>query len=716
MALFAVLLLVTMGATFIALATSEGRSSQSSVYAQEALHAANWGLDYAMNYMGFVGQNGHWQSTSLYKYTLKERTEFSTYAAMDGMRVKCLKRNDKDVDADGDNDTFFQLTFESPQCDLQLGNGLAARLTIDILDLGGGTNNTQPSQYLLVSTAQLYRGGNTNEVLATRTVEARIRESMASDYMHFIQQARAWDAQGVSPDSQPNVRDLVGLPESYTEQGKMRVDGGYFKNSDGSRGDRDPGNFVVYDTNGNNQFDKNKLDFRGQLTINGANNRFRPKQGQDQDIANEDFPNGVNANAFSIGLPSTATTDGAPGYLNRDKNNDGNLTQAGEQGLAYQLAKDSSLTGNNSEGRPWINGIVPPEGSGKGTNILGDSSNGMVMVKSSSPPSSPGWIEVNGDARADDPNADTRPGFAKIQVVLDGDKVSVYKIGKYSGLVEAVPGMENVKASQFKNGLLYVNGLNVEVTNVNPKTGATGSPFTGQLTVVNGENGLHNADSNGNYNASSIYHPAAAAYRAAHPNELPPYTAAQLGISGNSNARYYPPPASSIEREGNIIIGSDLKYGSDSAKLGLVAQNFVLLNDIQGDSTLRVDAVVMSVEHSVQFDWDNLAGRGKAYNAANRASQAHTQLLEQGQNRTFQLTGSIISRFMDVEGDVKGRGYITQSFTHDDGLKNSAPPFFPRWDRTNLPRDNNGNPVSGLYMDWEILHYNDRSAMGVPSS
>jgi hypothetical protein len=62
-ALFTIGLLITMSATVVGLAIRHGRTGLSSSNAEAALHAANWGVEAALNYMGMsVNTNGamHW--------------------------------------------------------------------------------------------------------------------------------------------------------------------------------------------------------------------------------------------------------------------------------------------------------------------------------------------------------------------------------------------------------------------------------------------------------------------------------------------------------------------------------------------------------------------------------------------------------------------------------------------------------------------------------
>ena len=131
----------------------------------------------------------------------------------------------------------------------------------------------------------------------------------------------------------------------------------------------------------------------------------------------------------------------------------------------------------------------------------------------------------------------------------------------------------------------------------------------------------------------------------------------------------------------------------------MISENFVLLNDKNpsenrnGYDELRLDAVLMSLDHSVQFDWDNMAG-----------NPYHDKLMERKPDRTFTLNGAIVSGFLDVEGDVLGRGYYTQNFTHDKNLRFQLPPHFPRWDRASVG-------TGGVIWNWVIMNFVDQGTL-----
>ena len=217
--------------------------------------------------------------------------------------------------------------------------------------------------------------------------------------------------------------------------------------------------------------------------------------------------------------------------------------------------------------------------------------------------------------------------------------------------------------------------------------------------------------------------PSDADYADAASFKATPYTAEQL-LQGAANGHittnvstlaslptgdlFWPPPVSSVKREGNLVIASDLvkKEGSGSV-LGLTAENYLLL----GDRTLtqksvaneiQVNGVLTSFQHSLQLDWDNTSNNRSKVGAAG----AHGTISAPGFNGKIALKGSMLAPFSNVEGDLQGRGYPRQEFLHDDDLLRWAPPFQPR---TLLSEYSN----SQITIAWSIISFTDRSSLGV---
>ncbi|MFP4498483.1 MAG: hypothetical protein ACLFQV_09765, partial [Vulcanimicrobiota bacterium] len=164
--------------------------------------------------------------------------------------------------------------------------------------------------------------------------------------------------------------------------------------------------------------------------------------------------------------------------------------------------------------------------------------------------------------------------------------------------------------------------------------------------------------------------------------------------------------------EGNAIIGSDIEYDNNEACLGVVAKNWVLLNPDEmknhdpnvgvptdDDKTLDVRAVLMSFDHSIQLDDENLAHKSSHYKDAD-----FKDIYDPPKNMTFNFEGSMISEFSDVEGKTDGTGYTKQNFSWDSNLKHVLPPSFPTWDFVQIGQN---NPAALL--EFVVLSYDDNA-------
>jgi len=693
-ALFTIGLLITMSATVVGLAIRHGRTGLSSSNAEVALHAANWGVEAALNFMGqSVNANGdrHWEVSStdqgypvgyrLKKTNLGDRRQALAGSALAQVLVPGTS-DTKDVEAlvpsDRTKDQCRVLRFRSPTnestpLDLWVDERTKAQVQVLVseYEVPG-----QPSHYLLTSLARVY--SHENELLATRVVEARVREQTALDFMHFIQNARAWDVNGVEPN-RANTKDIVGLPEGYREDGRMRVDGGNVGDFDGS---------IKFF--GRGLTDKTRWKFTGEVSIRKSanpNERDRTKQGLTfTDDGADSNPNtiflgGLKAQQDPLGLPQD---DNYVGYARSLAQGKFNIDIKGDPSSAYAAVQNPSGKVPDVYGKPLDLGEITDE-----------------------------------NERA---KADARPSFAKIVVTLNGSKVTIDKVNPGA----PTPGPEQIysgSADGIPNGIISVQGGNVEVKSALDNKGDP-VPFTGKLTIVSSDNPDREQPATGTksypYPHTTIYSDLARKYYEEKPHLVPPYRESDL-VSGGSSKKYlWPTPHQTYEREGNLMVTSDIVHGkrgdNKPAALGLIAQNFVLLNDKNsggknnGLERLEVEAVLMSLDHSVQFDWENMARSDKLETSGSLKGQmtllkprppASTPIDNQ---RVFRLNGAIVSSYLDVEGDNVGRGYFNQQFTHDPNLRFQLPPYFPRWDRS-------GTSATGVVWNWVIMNYVDKGTL-----
>lgn len=245
-ALFTIAVLFSIGTTVVALSLHDSRGTRTANYNEAALHAANWGIEAVINYMGqpgykFTGQTrdffkSQWEATNKYTYgggkysytTGRNLAEVSDGVGLNSsveINVRTLKSNElaKDYGLDYSNgrttlgeDKWNEkhdsrlVEFRQPS-----GSGISGDYRLNYGAKGDTystvkvvctefryPNSNQPSQYQLLSVARVFARDdsvpdNKKVPLATRVVEARVRESVACDFMHFIQNARSWDATGV---------------------------------------------------------------------------------------------------------------------------------------------------------------------------------------------------------------------------------------------------------------------------------------------------------------------------------------------------------------------------------------------------------------------------------------------------------------------------------------------------------------------------------------
>ncbi|MGM9992572.1 MAG: hypothetical protein ACI376_06990 [Candidatus Bruticola sp.] len=774
-ALFTIAILFSISTTVVALSLNDSRTTRTVNYNDAALHAANWGIEAAINYMGqpgigFAKTRSQWVNTSSFGNFLVEGRHLVCISGRNAslndqvdVRVTSLDSNtlkntyglSYDTNTKLGEDYWKSNYTGTDNSTANLRSGSDSRLIRFItkngssnyrLDYGGGVNyaevevvctefryptSNQPSQYQLLSVAKVYANDNkttgSNRVpLATRVVEARVRESVACDFMHFIQNARSWDATGVnlgdktktgSDDGVEIARTAVFLPEDYLEAGRLRVDG-YGSNDpeknrvkkylnerglDGKLGFFSPSNFR--ETN---------YIFQGDVTTarSSANYEYKNSKGgrtytfnQGNKDTGRIFSGTLRDGVPSLGLPQVNS------YFD-DVNTKVRNTSGGTK-LSYTVANNSTWANKRSDcNAPKTAGVCPD----------------IAQAPKS------GLKDINGK---DIPSA--TPTFATVRVEIKGDEVRVVKynsaVTDTSGNIDSryVETLTNrpVKISNINNGVISVTGGNVEVVNVDTfantglstnyikSTTVNNAMLDGSLTILANVDeardiSLNNSDASPSEKQSGgsvLYSDAARTYYEKDPYEhVPPFSQKDLKIGNSTVKSIWPTPAnSSIEREGNVMIASDIAYQpGSSSSLGVVAKNYILLNDksLGVKSTqakkdqLRVDAVLMSMDHSVQFDWNNMAANSKAnynYLIADRT-------LKRASQRTFKLNGAIVSSFLDVEGDTNGRGYYTQNFNHDENLRYNLPPLFPRWDISNFAKN-------GIFGEWMITAYEDKGAI-----
>lgn len=779
-ALFTIAILFSISTTVVALSLHDSRATRVANYNDAALHAANWGIEAAINYMGQPGLNFNpsdpevgatsqwvnWASTSFGTGRNLVLTDGVKNLALNNqVNVKVSSLSDAQLKKDFGLDYSGKILGEDRwQSDHGDGRGSDSRLInfMDVnrnyrLKLGNGEDNyaevevvctefrypnsNQPSQYQLLSVARVFANDgnvadNDRVPLATRVVEARVRESVACDFMHFIQNARSWDALGVNlgpsktaydretESGRDIARSAVFLPEGYIETGRLRVDGyadndpetnevkRYLHNYKGTALD---GKLAFFSPDG---FKTNKYIFQGDVTTAQSSKNYEYRNRKGGEVKTFAQGNKSTKNLFNGSLRDGVTPLGLP------------------QIKTYY--DDVNRTLNKGDGKTKM---VFKIASGNNVNQASDIKASKTVGKCPDIAQAMTTVERDGK-KVSVPSA--TPTFATVRVEIKGNEVKVLKynsaltrINPENNKVEIDPNYVEVlkqrNISDIRAGIISVEGGNVEVVNVkefngsglsndyidSSKTSGDGL-LNGALTVVANVDKARDNSLNGRRGGSALYSDKARQFYEKNPYvNVPPFSQKQLGIGSSNVKSIWPTPANSaIEREGNVILASDIAYDSSFNKgtsklptLGVVAKNYVLLNDKSINSRvkntpkkkneLRIDAVLMSMDHSVQFDWNNMAA-----NSTRNYQEliANRDIKDSNSYRTFKLNGAIVSGFLDTEGDTNGRGYYDQKFSHDENLRYNLPPCFPRWDIATFAG-------KGIFGDYMITAYEDKGAI-----
>lgn len=807
-ALFTIAILFSISTTVVALSLHDSRATRVANYNDAALHAANWGIEAAINYMGQpglnfipgtsnVGATSQWvnlASTSFGTGRNLVLTEGDNLALNGQVNVKVSSlsgpqlKKDFGLDYSGkilgedrwqsnhegkDSTTFNErhgsdsrlINFRNKDKEeeayrLKLGNGDNYAEVEVVCTEFRYPNSNQPSQYQLLSVARVFANDgnvadNDRVPLATRVVEARVRESVACDFMHFIQNARSWDVLGMNlgesyseydkkvAQGRDIARSAVFLPEGYVEAGRLRIDG---------YADDDPEENAVkkYLHNYNNNvldgklaffspdgFKTNKYIFQGDVTTAQYSKNYEYKDRKGGEVKTFAQGNKSTKNLFNGSLRDGVTPLGLPqidDYFGKvrktlDKND-------GKTPMEFTVASGKS-SGKVRE----ASDINAPKSAGTCPDIAQANT----------------YVTRDGK-KVKVPSA--TPTFATVRVEIKGNKVKVLKYNSaitkgmepgaaidpdYVQVLQPETNINNIRA-----GIISVQGGNVEVVNVqefskegkgltsdyidSSKTSGN-KLLNGALTVVANVDRARDVSLNDvDYydpktdradpaGGSSLYSYKARKYYDANPyDHVPPFSQKQLGMGSSKVKNIWPTPqSSSMEREGNAFLTSDIAYDSSNTgatklpTLGVVAKNFILLNDKSINSRvkntpekknqLRIDAVLMSMDHSVQFDWSNMAANSTSnYQEliANRGKDEHGRYM--GPHRTFKLNGAIVSGFLDTEGDTNGRGYYNQKFSHDENLRYNLPPCFPRWEIGSFAG-------KGIFGDYMVIAYEDKGAI-----
>ncbi|NDD26894.1 MAG: hypothetical protein EB084_01315 [Proteobacteria bacterium] len=363
----------------------------------------------------------------------------------------------------------------------------------------------QPAQYKLKSTAYVFHQADTTglyvtengklkpnmgKAAAVRSITVRIRPQSPVDFALYESNMRSWTTPGINAQYGDNSYadngltvndasqkgllqqlfntvelDTVGIPKDYKLNGNMRADGSL---TPGDKFASKAGSLKVLAS----QADLNSVQ------INGNSSGFAAKLYANQNLTVPTSPSGTQPDAFSFtdanisdadkskifggqksptfasttrGLPALA--DYMTGYVVQNSATDASCSSATgapqlKAGWASQVAQQDSL------------GYIKVATPGTGAVAVTSSTNTGSDVEFDNTSSSP--IKA--------------PGVARVKITFSTDtsgnsKVTVRKIGAYSGKDVDTSGVfdpNGHSVSEFKNGMLYVDGGNVEVEGTAP--------------------------------------------------------------------------------------------------------------------------------------------------------------------------------------------------------------------------------------------------------
>ncbi|MBQ7529141.1 hypothetical protein IJT10_04490 [bacterium] len=836
-ALFTIVVLCAISTTVTALAVNNSHDTKRFNANEYVLHAANWGIEAAINYMGVWNGSSLTCALSQNGLHVKKKSLTSTDLTKFGVDTSKLS---------GSIGTVSLLTFHDGSVDgnpHRLNDNLNHNFLVGVVVVELKYDNNQPSIYHLRSIAKMTDEGNNDysDLLrvgrlsncTTRVVEADVREQTASDFMHFIENARSWDANGVDlsgrgwiqyADGSSNTRktqnmelarSAVLLPENYSENGKLYVSGHSSDTTDLAkqvlRGQYD-GRLGFFAGDGSTGPQSSKYTFTDDVTTRYGVDKYAYR---------------TRGNHADVGIGKSTVLGMMQGNWNTG---DSSLGLDSGYKMPQERVKWYDKNGNLREGTFFdkTNYLISTDTStGKkavqiriGSNLRNETVYNINSIAGNySTDKCPDVAQaVSGTTVSNSPT------FATVRVEVKGNTCRILKynsaVSKSTGeYVENItPGGGTININKIKQGVISVEGGNVEIVEVSSFPG--GNAFG---TVVDGGNSMANAlkseltvvtdvdkcrdmslnrgydyndpeitkgwgynSSAGGWNNntdSSVYSSVArkyldwldealnggytltsdtrreleslansSAYRAPYSSQSLKDTIAKAkeiveqsktDVTNSKNGEYtagtlpdnlpevninysnsdvsnkvlWPTPANrAIEREGNIVIGSDLRQSGDGSSLGLIAKNFIYLNDrnydVNGKRELCVDGVLMSYDHSVQFDWNNLTNNGNLNNHRGLDDSGFSgEKIEEKDSsgkknivykniRKFTLNGSIVGGFLDCEGDTYGRGYFYQNFKHDDRLLYHLPPHFPTF-----------STDSTVSIQYILLSYKDNGAL-----
>jgi len=498
LALFTTAILIILSVSFLVLALGESRNSRTASYEGAAIQAANFGINFVINYMGRGGtvptnQPGVvgggqtiWETAppqaspappETLINVLRQPVGFRHPGSPDpavGYTVSVTRipgatgvTFDRGRRVSLANVTTGNLSL------IPLGRDLQFTCFVDVVPI----LNRGVISYQLSATSEVYPvPQNGSPPLARRRIEARVLEESAGSYLHFISNARSTNVQGQTSgemDDGYSVQDSAGnivyqrskvlalnvvIPPDYVENGPMRVDGQLFNGINATRQN------TFANASGHLAFGPGTADpahkpkFQEPLSISRLANEYQ--DGGVDDTTAGFFGGGLTIGATTLGLPDFDRAKTTLRQVSQIR------TQAQSQNGLIQFPTNTIM----NDAAPQYQGRVAYNpGSNPPADEIAYAGNPYVERMETR--------TVGGRTVKVPVAPDYRPRFPNLEINLHNDKVTVTPVSTLNGAQLSAPTTYNV--TQFERGVLFVEGGNAVITG--------GTNVTGQLTIVASE-------------------------------------------------------------------------------------------------------------------------------------------------------------------------------------------------------------------------------------
>ncbi|MCE1249083.1 MAG: hypothetical protein LWY06_20810 [Firmicutes bacterium] len=743
--LFTVAIVLILGVSFLMMAFKDSVNTRSEKESVFALQMAHTGAELLMNYMS-VRDNWEYASQKEFNVVLKAYPTGGQPNSFKSSQINGETFNFY-INRDAYNGSYYHYTITiSPDRTLGTGSAYTGKTEIDLIQ--AIFKSGQPPQFVATSTGTIFKTGST-KMVAARQVEVRFREKSALDNLLFVQNMRAWDLVGngvAPPNANDGSNDSVGIPANYTANGSVVIDGNseYATETSGNLRFFNPNSGNVhfygqtsisqqqnYDSSGNAiNSDANGKIFQGGLMTgqtsvglpeknnfmsvdyNGNGSIATSEQGTAVTLAKDYSGTNSSGSAYNKSYFRCGDNDGITG---RSTNEIGHSKATkperwvGEYGMPNTAANISAMS-QDAPSDVEFDGLMLNSKPGFAKFTVEFGAAGTVTVKKTTAYTKKSYTLLNNvsvdtikngilyfeGGNVEVKNAQNNGGF-KGQLTIVSAEDSVREATSYS-ITTANGKTITQYSTEERNRSVYPN---------NPELWTPGKVSNQQISSVVQQYSSGAGSIYVPFNSSALpvrVDPTTGNLSGSFDRVPPYYVGGKWVWPGESTIKNtiknvakegggYISVFNDIEREGNVTIGGNLTYaGGGNNALGIIAKNYILLNsdDVSVNSPeLTVNAVLMSFDHSVQFDDVNMSGKD-------------SWISQPGMNGKFNFTGSNISQFADVEGKIDGTGYTNQSLTYDQNLKTTLPPNFPRWDFMKMSAD--------AVIEYVVLNYQDKGA------